>query len=324
MRLTPLLARRSALALPLVLPLYGCSDGRPPLRRVVVATGGQGGVYYELGRALAHHLHDQWGCQTEVRATAASVENLRLVADGAADVAFASLDSVALALLGLPPFQRPMKISALAQIYDDYVQLISLRGTSVDHLSDLAGHHVSAGAPGSGTELVAERVLAVGGFPRPSLARLGVADSVQALLGGQIQAFFFSGGLPTPAIAGLADLRPIHIIPLGDHVEILQRRYQGVYVRKTIPSVTYHLSQGSVPTAGIHNLLVVNDRMPQADAYWLTRVLFEARVEFAAAHAEARHLHQRTAVYTAPAPLHPGAVRYYREVKPMAAATTDG
>ncbi|WP_248964095.1 TAXI family TRAP transporter solute-binding subunit [Sphaerisporangium perillae] len=321
MRLTPPLTRRAALALPLAMALNACSAGRPPLRRLVIATGGKGGVYYELGRALAGHLHRQWGSDTEVRATAASVENLKLVADGMADVAFASLDSVALAVAGLPPFTRPLPLSALAQIYDDYVQIVSLRGTSVDHLDDLSGHHVGVGAPGSGTELVANRVLGMARFSGLQRLHLSVADSVQALVSGRIQAFFFSGGLPTPAIAGLSAAKPIHVIPLGEYVEILQRRYQDVYVRKTIPAMTYNLSQGSVPTVGIHNLLVVNDRMDPGEAYWLTRVLFEARGEFAAAHAEAQHLHERTAIFTAPAPLHPGAIRYYREVKSVSSTT---
>lgn len=308
------ITRRAAIAGLLALAAGACGERPPPTNRLVIATGGKGGVYYALGHALATIIRRNWGIEVDVRQTGASIENLHLIGEGTADLAFATVDAVALALFGQSPFPARQPVNSLALLYDEYLHAVTLADDDVFTMGDLAGKPVSIGANQSGTELVSLRLLKAAGVKASELHHLGVAESVAALREGDIRAFFFVGGLPTPAIADLARGLPIRLLPLDAYVAKLQRDHSGVYVRRTIPATAYGMPS-DIPTLGVHTLLVTGARMPDEVAYQIARLLFASRDELAAAHSEARHLNQRVAIFTDPAQLHPGAIRYYQEVK---------
>ncbi|MCW2918436.1 MAG: hypothetical protein JWN52_6504 [Actinomycetia bacterium] len=300
---------------------FGCGGSSPPVTDLVIATGGNGGVYHALGDAYAAAARDRWSAKVEVLTTAASVENLRLLAEGRADVAFATVDSAALAVNGAAPFSRALPIVALAGLYDDYLQIVASADGPIRKIGDLLRRRVSTGSAGSGTEIVAARVLAAAridvdrGIAR---SRLSAAQSAEALRKGEIDAFFFTGGLPTPAIADLARTTRIRILSVGDLVGDLQREYGDVYLPRSIPTTIYGLGE-EVSTVGIPNVLVVRADMSSAKAKALTALLFESKPTLVAAHAEARRLDRRSALATFPVPLHSGAAQYYRESKVLGA-----
>lgn len=306
------------LAVGLIVP--GCAASEePPVHRLVIATGGRGGVYYTLGQALAGAARERWSASVEVRVTAASVENLRLVAEGQADLGFATVDSAALAMDGDEPFHRAMSLVAIAGLYDDYLQIVVPAGANIRSVADLRGRRVSTGSAGSGTEIVAARILSTAAIdPDRDIKRLrlSVSASADALRTGEIEAFFFTGGLPTPAVAELAKQVPIRLLSVPEEVITLQHRYGEFYVARSIPASVYGLD-AEVATLGIPNVLVVRGTMPDHLAYALTSLLFEAKPQLVAAHEEARRLDQRSALATFPIQLHSGAARYYRESKPM-------
>ncbi|MFG1998779.1 TAXI family TRAP transporter solute-binding subunit [Spirillospora sp. NPDC048911] len=293
-----------------------------PVSRLVIATGGEGGVYHALGTAFAGAVRRRWSADTAVLTTAASVENLRLIADGRAHVGFATVDSAALAVNGEGPFAHALPIVALAGLYDDYLQIVVSADGPIHEIADLRGRRVSTGSAGSGTEIVAARVMEAAGLglDRIDRHRLSASASAAALGRGEIDAFFFTGGLPTPAVAALAAGHQIRILPVGQLVDELQARYGEVYQPRSIPANLYSVA-GEVTTVGIANVLVVRADMPTAAAKALTALLFQAKTTLNAAHAEARRLDHRTALVTFPVPLHPGAAKYYQESKVMAAVS---
>lgn len=304
----------TVLVVAVVTSMAACGDRTAHPWRLVIATGGQGAVYYAYGQGLARVARaDLPGAEPQVRETAASVENLRLVADGTADVAFTLADSAALAYAGRPPFARREPVVALARLYENYTHLVVPAGSGIRSLRDLRGRVVSIGAAGSGTELIATRLLTAAAT-RVHARRLMAADSAAAMKDGRVDAFFFSGGLPTGSIAELARAMPIRLIDLGDYAERLGERYKAFYEERSIPASTYGL-KGPVRTIGVPNYLVVNRAMPADRAYALTRMLFERKGALAGAHPEALHLNLRAAISTNPLPLHPGAARYYRAAK---------
>jgi hypothetical protein len=297
----------------------GVARRTPPLRSLVIAAGGQGGVYYAYGQGIVTAAQAAYpNLRGEVRTTAASVENLRMVAAGEADVGFSLADSAALAVSGRAPFTRPEPLRALAWLYDNYTQLVVRADAPIRTVADLRGRAVSVGAPGSGTELIAARILAATGIsPDKDLRQLhmDLGDSVAALRDGRIAAFFFSGGLPTPAITALAAETTIRLVDLDGFVPGLRASYGDFYEQRSIPATTYGLGK-EVATIGVPNYLVVREQMPDNTAYALTRLLFTAKSTLVAAHPEALHLNPRAAVETLPLRLHPGAERYYRQAKP--------
>ncbi|MBO2451476.1 TAXI family TRAP transporter solute-binding subunit [Actinomadura barringtoniae] len=313
-----------ALAVTVAAVLVGC-DSEPPVRRLIVASGGEGGVYHALGTAFGVTATRRWRADVRVLTTAASAENLRMLADRRADVGFATVDTAALALRGDPPFTGKVPVAALAGLYDDYLQIVVPADGPLRSVGDLRGRRVSTGAPGSGTEIVAERVLGAAGIDIDKgvqRRRWAAARSSAGLADGEIDAFFFTGGLPTPAIAELAATHKIRILSLGRLVGELQRRYGDVYLARTIPGNTYALGE-EVTTIGIVNVLAVRADMDPAEAEALTELLFDEKRTLIGAHTEARRIDQRTALVTFPVPLHPGAVRYYRRSKVLSVPQGD-
>jgi TRAP transporter TAXI family solute receptor len=134
------------------------------------------------------------------------------------------------------------------------------------------------------------------------------------LAAGGLDAFFFSGGLPVAAITALAQAIAIRLVGAGDLASKLRDRYGELYSELAIPASAYRLEE-PVSTVGVSNYLVVAASFDRELAYLLTRLLFVRRDMLASAHPEARRLDRGAAIDTYPLPLHPGAVRYYREAK---------
>lgn len=296
-------------------------DGRPPLSRLVIAAGPAGQVHHIVAGAYADAARRRWGLTVEVLATAGGVENVRLVAEGRADIGFAAVDVALNATQGDAPFAQALPIVGLARLYDDYVQIVVAADSPIRRPADLAGRRVASGGVESGSDIVASRLLVAAGVESPPVQwrQMSIVESAAALRAGRIDAFVASGGLPTPAIADLAATFPIRVLPLGDEVTDLEDQHGEYYLDRSIPAGTYG-GRGEVATLGIPNVIVVRRSMPDEVAYRLTELLFTERTRLAAAHEEARRLDPRSApVMFPPVVLHEGAARYYRSAKPMAA-----
>ena len=304
----------------LLFALGACKRASSGARYVSIATGGTGGVYYPYGGGLAKVLNDNLpGVRATAEVTAASVDNLKLIRDGGADIAFVLADTLADAVAGRGAFEgRPVAARSLAVLYSNYTHLVALSSSGVRAVADLRGQVVSTGSPGSGTEVIATRVLRAAGLdPDRDVTRqgLGASESAGALKDGKIAAFFFSGGLPTAAVQDLAHTPGISIrlIPTSEVVPALQREYGPLYFALEVPAAAYRGQDAAIGVVGVANVLVVNASMPEALAYDITRLLFEKRSELASIHPEARRLALETASVANPAPFHPGAMKLYRE-----------
>ncbi|MGI5399201.1 TAXI family TRAP transporter solute-binding subunit [Streptomyces sp. CA-135486] len=306
----------------MVVLLAGCTGNDEPPRpsgEISVATGNQGGVYAEYGAGYADLIERRLpDVSARVLYTGGSVDNLRRLGAGEAQVALTLADSAADALAGRAPFKGRVPVMALAALYDNYLQLVVPADSPVRSVKELRGLRVSVGAKGSGTALQAERVLKAAGLSPGedvSAERLDVREATAALAAGRIDAFLWSGGLPTAAITELRRTLPIRLVDLGDVVPALTRSYGELYTETTVPAVVYG-AQSAVTTVSLPNFLVVRRDMPDAEAYWLTRLLFEGQSQLIRAHPEARRLDRRTAIATYPLDLHPGAAHWFRESQP--------
>jgi uncharacterized protein len=306
----------------LSLASVGCGNdaSRPSSRFLSIATGGSGGVYYPYGGGLAKVLNDGLpDVRATAEVTAASVDNLKLIRDARADIAFTLADTLADAVAGRGAFDgRPVPAVSLAVLYSNYTQIVTLASSGIRRVADLRGRTLSTGSPGSGTEVTAIRLLAAAGIdPEHDVRRqgLGVSESADALKDGKIDAFFWSGGLPTAAIQDLSHTPGITIrmVPSADLIPALRRDHGDLYFELQMPPGAYPGVDAAVPVVGVANVLVVNRAMPDALAYDITRLLFERQQELASIHPEARNLSLATAVKGSPAPFHPGAARWYRE-----------
>jgi uncharacterized protein len=300
--------------------LLACGGDRPSARFISIATGGTGGVYYPYGGGIAKVLNESLpNIRATAEVTAASVDNLKLIRDGKADVAFALADTLADAVAGRGPFVgAPAPAASIAVLYSNYTQLVTLLSSGIARVSDLKGRVVSTGSPGSGTEVIAFRILRAAGLdPDRDIRRqgLGASESADALKDGKVDAFFWSGGLPTAALQDLSHTSGISIrlVPSAELVQLLRQQYGDLYFPLEIPAAAYPGLGAPVPVVGVANVLVVNRAMDEQLAYDITRIIFEKQQELAAIHPEARNLSLRTATKGSPAEFHPGALRFYRE-----------
>lgn len=309
-----------AIALILLFLLAACSAGEAPGGgdRISIATGGTGGVYFVYGGALADQItQNVEGVEATAEATSASVDNMQLIADESSDVAFSLADTAADAVEGREQFEgEPVSAQALARLYVNYTQVVTVAGSGINSVEDLRGRSVSVGSPGSGTEIIALRVLRAAGIdPDSDIDRqqLGVDESVDAVRDGTVDAFFWSGGLPTGAVTDLATTNQILLLPTVEYLDALRNQYGEVYQESTIPAGTYEGFDEDVAVIGVPNYLVVNESMDEERAFQITQLLFEQQDALAEAHPEARNLDISAAPQVPPLDLHPGARRYYDE-----------
>ncbi|MFG3227854.1 TAXI family TRAP transporter solute-binding subunit [Kitasatospora sp. NPDC048194] len=291
-----------------------------PLGETRFATGVQRGVYDRYGQLLQGHVSRAMpGVRLALDNTEGSVDNLTRVITGQDTFAIATADAVA-------GYQGPGKdrLRAIARLYDDYLQLIVPASSPVRRTADLKGLRVGVGLPQSGVNPVTKRLLAAAGLDpdhdiTPVMA--GVGDAADQLREGKLDAFFWSGGLPTSALTDLSDRFRIRLVPLSDLSEALHKAEGGgtdAYRAATMPKGTYPNAEpkDAVATVAVPNLMITRDDVDPDLVEGMTRAVIDSRDQIGAQVHAAQLVDLRTAVYTDPLPLHEGAARYYRSVKP--------
>ena len=288
--------------------------------RLSIATGGTGGVYYPLGGGLANVLSKSLpAVEATAEVTSASVDNVKLIGAGKADVAFCLADTASDGFNGTGKFKDKVPIRSIAVLYANKSQWVTVEGSGIEKMRDLKGKRISTGAPGSGTETIALRILEGSGIdPEKDVKRekLSVAESVNALKDKKIDAFFWSGGVPTAAVTDLA-ATPGTKIKLLDHTDAipnLVKKYGALYVKGIIPAKSYPGQDKDAQVADVWNVLIVHEKMDEKLVYDIVRTVFEKKDDLAAVHSEAANL-KISNQYDggSPIPFHPGAIRYFTE-----------
>ena len=300
--------------------LAGCAK-KPEKVNLSVATGGTGGVYYIYGGGLANVItKNVANVEATAEVTSASVDNAKLIKSGKADLAFMMADVAYDASKGTGKFTDTGKISlrSLGVLYSNYTHIVVLDGSPIQKVADLKGKKVSTGSPGSGTEVLANRILEAAGLnPAKDIIpeRLGVAESAGALKDRKIDAFFWSGGLPTAAVLDLASTPNIKIrlLPQQDELKKMIEKYGPIYFNLVVPKGTYKGFDQDVNVVGVANILVVSDKMKDDLAYKLIKVMFDKQADLVAVHAEAKNLTLKSGVVGSPIDFHPGAIKFYTE-----------
>ncbi len=290
-------------------------------QNISIATGGTGGVYYPLGGGMAAVLSKHVpGMQATAEVTGGSVDNLKLIGSGKPYIGFSMTDAGLDALRGEDKFKgNKVPLKTLMVLYPNRMHVVSVEGRGVNKMSDLKGKRVSTGSPGSATEVMAFRVMEAAGLDKDSdvkRERLGVAESVNAVKDGKIDAFFWVGGLPTAAVTDLANT-PGTKLKLIDHAETvaaMNKKHGDLYVEDAIPKDVYRGMDADNKQATVMNILVCHESMDEKTAYNIVKTIFDKRDDLIAVHKEAANFrleNQKTAA--SPIPFHPGAVKYFAE-----------
>lgn len=292
--------------------------GAASAQNLSIATGGTGGTYYPYGGGLAELIGEYIdGAQATAEVTGASVENMALISQQQSDLAIALADTVYDAYHGNGAFDgRAVEDArALASIYPNAVQIVTLADSGISGLDDLKGKRVSVGAPGSGTEVNAKAVLTSNGISYDDFEpqRLNFNETADALRDGDIAAGFWSVGPPTSSILNLAATRDIKMLSLTDAQVAAATEEEPVFAPYTLKAGLYEGMDEEVPTISIPNVLVVNAAMDEEMAYQITKNMFEHVDDLIAVHPAANDTTPEFALSSTPIPMHPGAIRWYEE-----------
>jgi uncharacterized protein len=288
-------------------------------RMLSIGSGNTGGVYYPLAGGLAQVLSRHVpGWQVTAEVTGGSIDNLKLVGSGRADIGFSMADAAWDAYSGNDRFSgKKLPLRALVVLYPNRMHVVTVDGTGITSLKDLDGKRVSLGSPGGATEVWAMRILEAQGLrDRIKRERLSVNESVNAIKDRKIDAFFWGGGVPTAAVTDLAATPgvKIQLLEHGDVVDALNKRYGPLYSRSVIPKSAYPGMAKDSSNVNVWNVLFVNASMSDDIAYEIVKTVFDRRSDMIAVHKEfaTLSLDYQTAGAAA-IPFHPGAVRFFAE-----------
>ena len=222
----------------------------PPPRKIVIATGGQNGAYYRYAREYAEELQKD-GLSVEVRATAGSVENLRLLGEEGSGV------SVAIVQSGVAGPEEVEHFYALGSLYREPLWLFYRSDKRLDRLSQLVGKRIGVGPPGSGTYAIATQLLGVNGVvesnsskesTRAVLVREDVAAAAKALQKGELDAAFFVAAYEADYIQELLNDSSVKLLNFEQH-EAYRRRFRFL-APVTMPAGMVNLGQ-NIPVQDI-------------------------------------------------------------------------
>ena len=289
--------------------------------RLSIGTGGTGGVYYPLGGGLAAMISKYVpGVEATAEVTAGSIANLQLIGGGKSEMAFTMADAAWDANNGLDKFKdAKVPLRTLVVFYPNRMHVVTVEGTGINAMKDLKGKRVSTGAPVSGTEVMANRLIEASGLdPNKDITRerLSVAESVNALKDGKIDAFFWVGGVPTPSVTDLAATpgKKIKLIDHGDAAEAMRKKYGPIYVKNKILANAYPGEARDTTNVDVWNLIVVPEKADENLVYQITKTMFEKKDELVKVHKDAAFLDINMQLSGAsPIPFHPGAQKYFKE-----------
>ncbi len=288
-------------------------------KRLSVATGGMGGVYFVIGGGIASILTKYAGVEAAAEVTAASVDNCKLIAAKKSDMGLIMGDTGYDAFKGTGSFKgKPLPVRTLCVLYPNLMHVVTVEGKGIKKVSDLKGKRVSTGAPGSGTEVKALRVLEAAGINHDKdikKDRLGAGESAGAMKDGKIDAYFWDGGVPTSSVLDLSASPGIKIVLISheDLVSKMVEKYGPVYYKASIPKKVYTGLESDATVAGVGNLLICHQDMDDKVAYDTVKTIFDHLKELAAIHKEALNINLKDGSSNKAVPYHKGAAKFFKE-----------
>lgn len=300
----------------------------------LIATGPTSGTYFPVGEAIAglvshppglHRCDAPGVCGpagliASARTSAGAISNVVDVNAHRVNSGLAQADVIAEAVAGKGAFKkigRQTHVSVIADLFPEALHLVVAKNAGITSVSTLRGKRVSLGDPASGTIVTARAVLAAYRIPlwRMKAEELPSDAAADALEKGELDAFFFVGGAPVGLVRDLIARGHAVLVPIdGVGRKRLLERVPSLSAAR-IPAGAY-AGMGAIDTVSVRALWVVNSAEPDDVVYAVTRALFNPanRDLLDQSHPSAKLIRLDTATVDLPAPLHPGAARFYRQV----------
>ncbi|MFA6224244.1 MAG: TAXI family TRAP transporter solute-binding subunit [Desulfomonilaceae bacterium] len=291
---------------------------------LTIGTGGVTGVYYPTGNAISKLMNEKksiYGFKVTAEATGGSVFNINALGVGDLDFGLSQSDKASQAWSGQEEWAEKGPRKELRGVFclnSETVCLIASVNSGIKSCSDLKGKIVGVGNPGSGTRQNAQDALSTCGLKFDDLAQAEGIKPIEAaslLQDGRLDAFFYTVGHPNGSLKeAAAGGTRVRFIPFHDVEALLLKN--PFYSKASIPVRLYSGFDNSedVPTFGVRACFLTTDKMSDTVVYSITKEVFENFDTFRNLHPSFSNLKKEDMVTDLPVPLHPGALKYYKEV----------
>ncbi len=294
---------------------------------VSIGGGDISGVYFPTGLAIARMINadrQNYEIRATVEATPGSTFNLNAIMAGYMDFGLSQADKQYHAVKGVAEWAEkgPQKeLRAVFSIYPESVTLVAADDAGINTIEDLKGKRVSLGNPGSSQHRVIINILEAFGInPETDIEAQTVyaSDAPDLLQDGLIDAYFFTVGHPNETVKrGLSGTRKAHIVAIsGPAVDKLMTE-KVYYTRYRIPMQRLYPELPGllkyVDTLAVLATFCTSSEVPEQIVYIVTKEVFENLDYFRQQHPALAVLTKEGMIEGLHAPLHPGAIKYYRE-----------
>ena len=335
-RFTAIAGLAGILALSVLAPALGAGDATqltPGRIAFQIATGSTAGTFFPVGEAIAGMISHPRGVDrcsdpqvcgpagliVSTRTSEGAVDNLIDVNKDDVESGLTQSDVLAAAVKGDGPFRKlgpQSHVRVIAALFSEQVHLVVSANAKIKDISDLRGKRVSLGSDGSGVGITSREILAAYRLPESAIkeSHEDLYAAVTLMKAGRLDAFFAVGGVPIDPVSDLIASGQARLVAIdGKGRDRLLKTVPSLSAA-VIPAHSYS-SSAATGTVSVRALWVVRDSEPDALVYAITRALFNPKNSDAltASHPSAREIGIATAALSPPAPLHPGAARFYSE-----------
>ena len=296
---------------------------------IAIGTGGPTGVYFVVGNAICRMVHKEaaegrskgrkHGLRCSAPSTAGSTYNIGQIQVGALDFGVAQSDWQYHAYNGSSQYKgKPFKgLRAVFSVHSEPFQILVGKKSKIKDWDGLKGKRVNIGNPGSGQRGTMEVLMKIHNVSKgdfKQVTELTSSEQSQALCDGKIDAYGYTVGVPNAGVAQATDgcgARIINLVTAPIEKLVADNPY---YAFATIPKNTYKTTKKDVRTFGVKATFVTSTRTNEAAVYEVVRAVFENLEDFKKLHPAFQHLDPKAMITEGlSAPLHKGAVKYYKE-----------
>ena len=298
-------------------------NAAPKKQFATIGTGGVTGVYYPAGGSISKMVNkksDVYGLKVTVESTGGSVFNINAVMAGDLEFGIVQSDRQTQAWEGTDEWKDkgPQKdLRAVCALYPESVTLMAAVDANINSIEDLKGHVVNIGNPGSGNRGNAIIALETAGLNWETDIKaegLKASEAAKMLQDGRIDAYFYTVGHPNGSFKeATAGKRKVKFVPITNLDKLLEK--YSYYAKSVIPIKYYPNAENTedVPTFGVKATLITSAKVPDDVVYAVTKEVFDNLEEFKKLHPAFGVLTKENMLEGLTAPLHPGALKYFKE-----------
>ncbi|MEZ5692051.1 MAG: TAXI family TRAP transporter solute-binding subunit [Rickettsiales bacterium] len=290
---------------------------------ITIGTAGVTGVYYPAGGAICRMVNrgrKEHNIRCAVESTGGSIANLEAIHNKDIELGIVQSDLLYYAYNGKGVFAdvgSDKNLRVLLSLHSEPFTILARKQSGIKSFDDLRGKKIYTGSLGSGMRAAMDELIEKKGFNKrkfASIINLRAGKQGSALCQGKVDAIIYAGGHPNGILQEAASLCSAKLVGIGQHDIDMMVKDNPFYSEEVIPSGMYSANLENIKTFGVRALLVASADLDEEAAYEIVKAVFENLDNFKTLHPVFTTLDMKNMVANDNvAPLHLGAVKYYRE-----------